>query len=96
MYLYRMKILRLKEILQSKGVTGRSLAQTLGVTEATMSNLVKGEALPRKDLLIRLAAELDIDVRDLFVPTKETNTRPLYVKDDDGTLKHVGELKDLK
>lgn len=66
-----MKILRLKEIMTTKGITGKQLASDLGTTEATISNLAKGDALPRKDMLVSLAKYLDVDLRDMFVSTKE-------------------------
>ncbi len=42
--------------------------------------------------LKKIAAALDVDIRDLFHPTKG-NATTLYVKDDDGNLVDVGTLK---
>lgn len=68
-----MKIFRLKELLDQKGITGKILAKGIGITEASVSNLVKGESIPKKSTLVRLARFLDVDVRDLFV---STNSNP--------------------
>ena len=65
-----MKILRLKEILKEKGITGKELALMVNVTEASVSNLVKGDSIPRKQLLIDIASALDVDLKDLFISTK--------------------------
>ncbi len=69
-----MKILRLKEILNAKGISGKELAQSIGTTEATISNLAKGEAIPRKDMLLKIATFLDVDIREIFVSTKDQST----------------------
>jgi len=65
-----MSLLRLKEILDDKGFTGKAVANTLGVTPNTVSNWVKGKSTPSGDDLLRIAKALDVDVRDLFHSTK--------------------------
>lgn len=62
-----MKILRLREIIEAKGITGKKLAQDLGVTEASISNLVKGESIPRKKMLIALSEYLETPIAEFFV-----------------------------
>lgn len=79
-----MSVLRLKEILREKGLTGKELAEMVNVTEASISNLVKGDSIPRKDLLLSIAAALDIDVRELFVSTKQEESTPIYIKENGG------------
>ena len=66
-----MSLLRLKEILDDKGFTGKAVANTLGVTPNTVSNWVKGKSTPSGDDLLRIAKALDVDVRDLFHSTKK-------------------------
>jgi len=87
-----MSVLRLKQLLKEKGLTGKELAEKVNVTEASISNLVKGDSIPRKDLLLQIAETLDIDVRELFTPTKENDTETLYVQRN-GELIPIGELK---
>lgn len=73
-----MGILRLKEILKERKVTGKELASIVGLSEIGMSNIVKGQSLPREDVLLRIASALDIDIRELFISTKsDTNTEIL-------------------
>ncbi len=87
-----MNLLRVKEILKEKGITGKELAEQIGISETGMSNIVKGQSLPRQDVLLQLADTLDVDIRDLFNPTKETETETLYVLRE-GQYTPVGVLK---
>lgn len=87
-----MRILRLKEILTEKKMSGKELAEMVNVTEKTISNLVQGESIPKKNLLISIAETLDVDVRDLFVPTKNKLSETIYVKNEDGAFKAIGEI----
>jgi len=86
-----MSVLRLKEILREKGLTGKELAEMVNVTEASISNLVKGDSIPRKDLLLSIAAALDIDVRELFISTKQEESTPIYIKED-GEFSEIGTI----
>lgn len=65
-----MSILRLKELLKEKGVSGKSLAESVEITETSMSRIINGDQQPRFDLLVNIANTLDVDIRDLFYPTK--------------------------
>ncbi|RZJ51069.1 MAG: XRE family transcriptional regulator [Flavobacterium sp.] len=87
-----MSILRLKEILTEKKLSGKDLAEMVNVTEATISNLVKGDSIPKKNLLISIAESLDVDVRELFVSTKKTAYKTIYEKNDDGNFRAIGEI----
>lgn len=87
-----MSILRLKELLNEKGITGKELAEKVEVTPASISNIVQGNSFPKPDLLIKIAEVLNVDVRELFIPTKETKTETLFALRD-GSYIPVGELK---
>lgn len=88
-----MIIFRLKEILKEKNITGKELAGLVEVTEASISNLVKGESVPRKDLLLKIAHILDVDVKDLFNSTKEDKKETkLFTKNEDGNFKPFGTI----
>lgn len=69
-----MRILRLKEVLKEKEMTGKELAEKVGLSETAMSNIVKGQSLPRQEALLKIAETLDVDIRELFHPTKTQNT----------------------
>ncbi len=88
-----MKILRLKEVLKEKGLTGKELAEKVNVTEATISNLVKGDSIPRKELLIQIAEVLDVDIKELFNSTKEPGEQETLYIFKDGSYIPIGTIK---
>ena len=51
---------RIAESLQAKGLTQRSLAQHIGVTEAVMSRYISGEREPKPDTLANIATALGV------------------------------------
>lgn len=55
-------------------MTGKELAEKVGLSETAMSNIVKGQSLPRQEALLKIAQTLDVDIRELFHPTKENST----------------------
>lgn len=65
-----MAILRLKEIINIKGISRDELANKVGVSATTISNISSEKNLPTIQLLLKIAEVLDVDVRELFVPTK--------------------------
>jgi transcriptional regulator with XRE-family HTH domain len=86
-----MEALRLKEWMRAKGISGKDLAKRMNVTPATISNIANNNHFPQRDLLYKLAEELDIDVRELFNPTKEDSSEPLYVQRD-GQYVAIGKI----
>jgi transcriptional regulator with XRE-family HTH domain len=85
-------ILRLKELLKEKGLTGKELAEKVEVSENTISFISTGKTQPRFDLLIKIAEVLDVDIKDLFNSTKEYQTETIYVNRG-GKYMPIGELK---
>jgi len=83
-------MLRIKEIAKEKGIALNDLANTLGITYQALNARIVGN--PSLKVLIELANALDVDVRELIVPTKEmTNKgRVLYMKNDAGELVECG------
>ncbi|WP_417237370.1 helix-turn-helix domain-containing protein [Bizionia paragorgiae] len=76
-----MQLLRLKEVLKDKGVTGKDLSDAVGVTTASISNIVNGNHFPKPELLKSIADHLDVDIRELFIPTKEDQTAKGVIKE---------------
>jgi len=70
-----MELLRLKELLSESGINGKILAGKTGVSQNTISNIVSGRNFPKPDLLLKIAEVLDVDIRDLFNPTKNGGDR---------------------
>ena len=87
-----MSVLRLKELLKEKGISGKDLADKVGVSANSISFIATGKTQPRFDLLLQIAKVLDVDIRDLFNSTKNKGSETLYVNRD-GSFVPVGELK---
>jgi transcriptional regulator with XRE-family HTH domain len=83
-------ILRLKEILKEKKITGKDLAPKVGLSETAMSNAVKGQSVPKASILLKIAKELDVDLRELFISTKASES--LFIKKN-GEYVEVGSIK---
>ncbi len=88
-----MSILRLKEILKEKSITGKDLAQKVGVTQATISNINNGVHFPTADLLLKIAQTLNVDVRDLFYSSKEELPIHLIMNSKLHIFNDISELK---
>jgi transcriptional regulator with XRE-family HTH domain len=67
---YKMAVLRLKEIMNLKGISRDELANKVDVSPTTISNISSEKNLPTIHLLLKIAEALDVDIRELFVPTK--------------------------
>lgn len=65
-----MNLLRLKEVLKKKGLSGKELASMVGVSENSVSFIVQGKTFPKPETLSKIAEVLDVDIRELFIPTK--------------------------
>ena len=65
-----MEILRLKELMAQKGVSREELANKVGVSLTTISNINSEKNLPTIHLLLQIAEALDVDIREMFVSTK--------------------------
>tara|TARA_R110000772_G_scaffold229162_1_gene339998 strand:- start:444 stop:719 length:276 start_codon:yes stop_codon:yes gene_type:complete len=88
-----MQLLRLKEVLKEKGVSGKDLSEGVEVTTSSISNIVNGNHFPKPELLRKIADFLNVDIRELFIPTMEQNkTETIYVNRN-GSFEAIGELK---
>ena len=85
-------ILRLKEVIKEKNITGKELAEKIGLTETSISRIVKGTQYPKFETLINISEVLNVDVRDLIKPTKESKEIPLFIKNSSGETLQVGSL----
>lgn len=61
---------RLKFVLLEKSVKNKQLAQALGKTESTVSQWVNNYKQPSVETFYEIAQYLDVDLKDLFVSTK--------------------------
>lgn len=61
---------RIKAVLAEKQLTSKWLAERLEKSESAVSKWCSKKVQPSLENLIEIAKILDIDVRDLLVPTK--------------------------
>ena len=66
---------RIKVVLAEKKRTNKWLAEQLGKDPATVSKWCTNVSQPDLATLNRIAAELDVDVRDLITPSKPSAWR---------------------
>lgn len=66
-----LKILRLRKLRTSLGLSQRQLAQALGVSQNVLSMWETETVLPRTRDLPRLAAVLSCSIDELFIPDAE-------------------------
>ena len=81
-----MAVLRLKEIMALKGMSRDELSSIVDVSPTTISNISSEKNLPTIQLLLKIAEALDVDVRELFVPTKGTSVSQLEIEEASALL----------
>ncbi|MBA4747008.1 MAG: helix-turn-helix transcriptional regulator [Muricauda sp.] len=61
---------RIKEVLKQQGRTQTWLAEQIGKSYVVVTNYCNNNAQPSIPVLRQIAKILDVDVRELLVPTK--------------------------
>jgi transcriptional regulator with XRE-family HTH domain len=64
------RINRIKEVLVIKGVSQKELAAKLGKNPNTVTSMCNNKSQPHLKDLKRIAQILNVDIRELLVPTK--------------------------
>ena len=59
--------------MTAKGKSREDLASAVGVSKTTISNISTETSLPTIKLLVDIANALDVDIRELFMPTKQSS-----------------------
>jgi transcriptional regulator with XRE-family HTH domain len=67
----KIKINRIKIILAEKEMTQKDLAEKVNRTPTTITRICNNESQPTLKLLREIAIALDVDIRELLLPTKE-------------------------
>lgn len=89
-----MKGLRIKEIMQEKGITQKKLAEDIGVAEISLSRSLRGN--PTLDTLERIAAALNVPITELFnAGTNEELTALIQHKGDYYKATTITELEGI-
>ncbi|WP_300790487.1 helix-turn-helix transcriptional regulator [uncultured Bacteroides sp.] len=66
---------RIKVILVEKHKTNKCLAEQLSKDQATISKWCTNSSQPSLETMIEIAKVLDVDVRDLIVPTQTSKNQ---------------------
>lgn len=91
--------MRIREVLEQKGVTTRKLAEKLGITQSALNQHISGN--PSLKILTSIANALNVPVWELLVSPEEVCNKSLesevngYVKVK-GTLYEVHSFEDLR
>lgn len=66
---------RIKDLLEKKGMSQKELAKKAGCTEAAISHYIKGDRVPRSNVLVQIAVALDTtaDFLSEGIPTSTTD-----------------------
>ncbi len=67
----KLRINRLKVVLAEKEISQKDFAKTLSVDPNTISRICNNEQQPTLKTLRKMALALDVDIRELIIPTKE-------------------------
>ena len=62
---------RIKEVLKEQGRTQTWLAEKIGKSYVIVTNYCNNNTQPSIQVLTAIAEVLDVDIRDLLVPTKD-------------------------
>lgn len=57
---------RISELLKSKGMTQRELAEAIGATNATVSRYITGKRMPHATNMMRIAQVFGVTMEDLM------------------------------
>lgn len=88
-----MKGLRIKEIMQEKGITQKKLAEDIGVAEISLSRSLRGN--PTLDTLERIATALNVPITELFSTDKQDLCGHVEYKGVVYTIKSRSDLENL-
>jgi putative transcriptional regulator len=67
----KIKINRIKVVLAEQELAHKDLAKLVDKTPNTITRICNNESQPTLGLLREIALALDVDIRELLVPTKE-------------------------
>lgn len=66
--------LRIKEIMNERGVTSAWLSEQVGISKVAVSNIITGKSSPSLDSILKIAEALKVDILSLiYGNSKEVN-----------------------
>lgn len=88
-----MQGLRIKEIMQEKGITQKKLAEDIGVAEISLSRSLRGN--PTLDTLERIATALNVPITNLFEKSSDEVIGAVRIGDDTHVINSKDDIKKL-
>lgn len=67
--------IRLKEIMQEKGITSVALASMVGLSKNTISNLINNKTKPSLDTINEIAEKMNVPLWQLFASPEDVAGR---------------------
>ena len=88
-------ILRLREVLELRGITPSRLTRDAKISYSSLSLTLHGKRLPRVSFLVDIANHHNMDLRELFKPTKQVGDLNGFLdyKGQPHTIKNVEDLE---
>lgn len=83
--------IRLKEIMQEKGITSAALASMVGLSKNTISNLINDKTKPSLGTINEIAEKIGVPMWQLFASPEEVAGRNDFL----AIIKYNGELKEV-
>jgi transcriptional regulator with XRE-family HTH domain len=66
----KIKINRIKAVLAEKDISHKELAEKVGLVPNSITRICNNESQPSLLMLRKIAKTIDVDIRELLVPTK--------------------------
>lgn len=86
--------LKVKALRESKNLTQKDLAETLGVSWRTISNLERGTVMPKLQLVCDLAKHFDISIDELLNRRITKNKSVTRIKKENQVVEAIYRLDD--
>lgn len=83
---------RISEVIEEKKISVTQLSKLIGKSRVITSGYCNNVRQPSLETLRTIADCLDIDIRQLIMPSKEEFQTPIYIKPKDGNFKVIGGL----
>lgn len=84
---------RIKEIMQEKGVSSVLLAEKIGVSKVTVSNLINNKTMPSLKTMEDIANALEVPMWQLFASPEEIGGNTFTCPKCGARLKLVEDIK---
>ena len=88
-----MDFLNIKELLKEKGYTYETFGNEVGLTKTSIARITSGSQTPSFEMLYKIACTLDVDIKDLFHSTKDSEAKETIYALRGGNYVPIGELK---